>query len=316
MAETDLAQFQWLDIPFDSEHPIAFGINVYPKKTTCHYDIHVGLEMGIVLSGTSRRFFGEHSYIVKKGQVWFAGLWEPHGFEVLRPPARHMVIEIVPEFIDTPEPFTSFDWLKLFEVSPERRPIASSTKDKKFALSQADKLLKIMRGKQQDNWLIRSRLVLQEFLLYFTERIKEVSPDSPKRNVEPFGQRRKLLPALLLLEKERCQGVTVADAARAAHMSRSSFAQMFRSAMGISFGKYCQRRRLAGAICDLRATDLKLSAIAEKWGFCDAAHFVRLFKSVMRVTPNEYRQYWSDSSRKETLKALPVPKLNLPMSQE
>ncbi len=315
MSETDLAQFQWLDIPFDAEHPIAFGINVYPKKTTCHYDIHVGLEMGIVLSGTSKRLFGSHSYTAKKGQIWFAGLWEPHGFEVIKPPARHMVIEIVPEFVDTPEPYTSFDWLKLFKVSPERRPTADNEKDRKFAIAQANKLLEIMRGKQQDNWLIRSRLVLQEFLLYFTERIKQVSSSS-SRNVEPFGQRRRLLPALILLERERCQGVTVADAARAAHMSRSSFAQMFRSAMGISFGKYCQRRRLAGAICDLRATDLKLSAIAEKWGFCDAAHFVRLFKSVMLVTPNEYRQYWSDPSRKQTLKALPVPKLNLPMSQE
>ena len=315
MPDTDMSKMQWVDIPFDSEHPIAFGINVYPNKTRCHYDIHVGMEMGIVLSGKGRRWFGDYSYPVRKGQIWFAGLWEPHGFEITQPPARHMVIEIVPEFLDTPEPFTSFDWLKLFEVSPDRRPTGSKEYDRNFAIEQADNLMKVIRGKKTYNWLIRTRLILQEFLLHFTEQIDESSKS--KSRVEPFGQRRKLLPALMLLEKNRCQNVTITSASREAHMSRSSFSQMFRSAMGVSFGKYCQRRRLAGAICDLRSTDLKLAAIAYHWGFCDAAHFVRQFKSTMHMTPNEYRVYWNNPERKkQLLQELPIPTLNLPMHQE
>jgi AraC-like DNA-binding protein len=315
MAQVELSQFQWLDIPFDAEHPVAFGINVYPNKTQCHYDIHVGLEIGIVLSGASKRWFGSHSFQADKGQVWFAGLWEPHGFEVIKPPARHMVLEITPEFIDTPEPFTSFDWLKLFKVSPDRRPSVSSPADRDFALTMAKRFIEIIRGGHDANWLIRARLVLQEFLLYFTERIKE--PNQNVKRTEPFGQRQKLLPALMLLEHQRCQDVSIVEAARAAHMGRSSFSQMFRSAIGVSFGKYCQRRRLAGAIYDLRSTDLKLAAIAQRWGFCDAAHFVRLFKSVMHMTPSEYRQYWlTPGQSKRMLQALPVPSLNVPMYQE
>ncbi len=315
MAKVEMSQFQWLDIPFDAEHPIAFGINVYPNQTQCHYDIHVGLELGICLSGASKRWFGSHTFQADRGQVWFAGLWEPHGFEVIKTPARHMVIEITPEFIDTPEPFTSFDWLKLFKVAPERRPNAAKPEEQEFALGIARKLLKTIRGGKDANWLIRTRLVLQEFLLYFTERISE-APKMATR-IEPFGLRQKLLPALMLLEQSRCQDISIVEAARAAHMGRSSFSQMFRSALGVSFGKYCQRRRLAGAIYDLRSTDLKLAAIAQRWGFCDAAHFVRLFKSVMHMTPSEYRQYWLTPGRKkQTLKALPVPSLDVPMYQE
>ncbi|MFA5865973.1 MAG: AraC family transcriptional regulator [Phycisphaerae bacterium] len=315
MAHVEVSQFQWVDIPFDAEHPIAFGINVYPNQTQCHFDIHVGLEIGICLSGASKRWFGSHTFNVDRGQVWFAGLWEPHGFEVTKPPARHMVIEIMPEFIDTPEPFSAFDWLKLFKVTPDRRPNASSAKDRNFALAMARKLLKIIRGGHDANWLIRTRLALQEYLLYFAERISEPSKVAPR--IEPFHQRQKLLPALMLLEHSHCRDVSIIEAARAAHMGRSSFSQMFRSAIGVSFGKYCQRRRLAGAIYDLRSTDLKLAAIAQRWGFCDAAHFVRLFKSVMHMTPSEYRQYWlSPQPKRQLLKALPVPSLNLPMYQE
>jgi AraC-like DNA-binding protein len=315
MAEVEIAQFQWLDIPFDAEHPIAFGINVYPKRTECHYDIHVGMEIGICLSGGGRRWFDSHSFPAERGQVWFAGLWEPHGFEVTKPPARHMVIEIMPEFVDTPEPFTSFDWLKLFKVSPDRRPRGETKEDREFALAQANKLLKVIRGTDDPNWMIRARLILQDFLLYFTERISESS--TTKIKIEPFNQRQKLLPALMLLENERCQNVTIVEAARAAHMGRSSFSQMFRSAMGVSFGKYCQRRRLAGAIYDLRSTDLKLAAIAQHWGFCDAAHFVRLFKSSMHMTPTEYRHYWfSQQGIKQLTRALPVPTVDVNMYQE
>jgi AraC-like DNA-binding protein len=311
----DISQFQWLDIPFDAEHPIAFGVNVYPNVTQCHYDIHVGMEIGICLSGCSRRWFGSHTFQVDRGQVWFAGLWEPHGFEVTKPPARHMVIEIIPEFLDTPEPFTSFDWLKIFKVSPDRRPNAATKEDRDFALAHAQQLLKVIRGEDDPNWLIRTRLILQDFLLYFNERIAEAG--KTEKRIEPFHQRQKLLPALMLLEQCRCQDVSIVQAAREAHMGRSSFSQMFRSAMGVSFGKYCQRRRLAGAIYDLRSTDLKLAAIAQRWGFCDAAHFVRLFKSAMFMTPSEYRQYWLSPDRKKRLsKALPVPSMDVQMYQE
>ncbi len=315
--EIEISQVQWLDIPFDAEHPIAFGINVYPRKTQCHYDIHVGLEIGIVLEGKSKRLYGDYSYTAQPGQIWFAGLWEPHGFEVIKPPAKHMVIEVTPEFLDIPEPFSSFDWLRMFEAPAELRPIAQSKKDRNFTLHIAERLLKVVRS-NKENWIIRTRLILQEFLLYFTEKIDVKKLPQRRVGLSPFALRQKLLPALILLEKKRCQNVTVAEASRSAHVSRSSFSQMFKAAMGISFGKYCQQRRLAGAIYDLRTTDLKLSAIAHKWGFCDAAHFVRLFKSVMRMTPNEYRQYWADPKRrKQLLKALPVPKLeNIPMRQE
>jgi len=294
---------------------VAFGVNVYPHQTQCHYDIHVGLEIGICLSGASRRWFGSHTFQAERGQVWFAGLWEPHGFEVIKTPARHMVIEVMPEFIDTSEPFTSFDWLRLFKVSPDRRPNASDKKDRDFALAQAKRLMNVIRGGHDPNWLIRTRIILQEFILYFSERISETSKGS--KSAEPFGLRQKILPALMLLEQKRCQNVSIVEAARAAHMGRSSFSQMFRAAIGVSFGKYCQRRRLAGAIYELRSTDLKLAAIAQRWGFCDAAHFVRLFKSVMYMTPSEYRNYWlNPQQQKRLLKALPVPSMNVPMYQE
>jgi AraC-like DNA-binding protein/mannose-6-phosphate isomerase-like protein (cupin superfamily) len=310
------SRLQWVDIPFDAEHPIAFGINVYPNRTECHFDIHLGLEIGICLAGAGRRWFGAHSFEVEPGKVWFAGLWEPHGFEVTKPKARHMVMQIMPEFIDTPEPFTSFDWTRIFKVSPDRRPNGETRADREFTLAYAKKMLATVQRTDDPNWLIRARLLLQEFILYYSERIGESHKTSYK--VEPFHQRQKLLPALILLEQRRCQDISIIEAARAAHMGRSSFSQMFRSAVGVSFGKYCQRRRLAGAICDLRSTDLKLAAIAQRWGFCDAAHFVRLFKVSMRMTPSEYRQYWLDSTsgRKKVLKALPVPSVDVPMFQE
>lgn len=305
MSEAVDPQCEYIELPLDPAHPLAAHINVHPHRTANHFDIHVGLELGVVLAGASRRLYDQHSYVAERGQVWFSGLWEPHGFQVLRPPARHLVIFFLPEFLDLPEPFTSFDWLKIFKLPPKQRPSADSPEDRKFALAQARKLIQLAESDNERNWLIRARLILQEIIIYFSERIENRC--NGRSQSEPSFPRQQFLPALMLVEQRRGQNVTIAEAARAAHMSRSLFLQKFRTAVGIPFGQYCQRRRLAGAIYDLRSTDLKLVAVALNWGYCDAAHFARHFKSVIHMTPSQYREYWrSHRPSREPVPRIPV----------
>lgn len=89
-----------------------------------HYDMHFGLEMGIVLSGAMRRDYQVHRRSVRRGQVWLCGLWEPHGFSVIEAPCEVVVVLIWPpmlanlRFEEAPE----IDWMAPFSVRPADRP--------------------------------------------------------------------------------------------------------------------------------------------------------------------------------------------------
>ena len=44
------------------------------------YDMHYELEMGIVLEGELVRYSGGTEQVCSAGEMWFCGMWEPHGF--------------------------------------------------------------------------------------------------------------------------------------------------------------------------------------------------------------------------------------------
>lgn len=46
-----------------------------------HDDMHYELEMGIVLDGSMERYTRDSRRVCHAGEMWFAGVWEPHGFQ-------------------------------------------------------------------------------------------------------------------------------------------------------------------------------------------------------------------------------------------
>lgn len=289
MKELESLPVEYIEIPTDTHQPVAWTINDYAKPTPKHFDIHTDLELGIVIRGGSRRWYEGHHIDVFRGQFWMAGLWEPHGMEVIRPNTRHLVLGIKPEFLDIPDPFAAFNWLHCFHLDSRQRPQANTLTEKNFVIEFAEKVIALMEG-DSPYWQQKLRIYLQEFLMYFMEQ--QARPVEICQTSDSFGSRQTLLPALLMFEKNPHKIITLSDAARSAHMSRSKFSELFRQTMGIPFGKYCQRRRLAGAMRDLQATDMKLLAIAKRWGFSDAPHLARAFKTATNQTPQDYRKSW------------------------
>jgi len=59
---------------------------------------------------------------------------------------------------------------------------------------------------------------------------------------------------------------------------------------GETFGALVRNRRLNRARCDLITTTDSVQAIATRWGYADASHFIREFRRQHDVTPNGYRR--------------------------
>lgn len=101
----------------------------------------------------------------------------------------------------------------------------------------------------------------------------------------------RVLPAIEIsaTPPDRTRRVTVAEAAAACKLSATQFRILFHRAMGVSFGRFDLRKRLACASHLLVTTDLPIDALAEHCGFTDRSHLHRMFTRVYGATPGAHR---------------------------
>ena len=72
-------------------------------------------------------------------------------------------------------------------------------------------------------------------------------------------------------------------------MSPSHFQATFRRITGLSFGRYCLQARLSGAADLLANSDLPVTEVARRTGYCDDSHLHRHFRRHFGATPRAYR---------------------------
>ncbi|MEM0950176.1 MAG: helix-turn-helix domain-containing protein [Pseudomonadota bacterium] len=83
--------------------------------------------------------------------------------------------------------------------------------------------------------------------------------------------------------------IQVDDMARAAAMSASNFARVFRDTVGQTPMQYLMAYRIEQAIRAMADPGRGLGEIALTCGFADQAHFSRSFKAATGTTPRQYR---------------------------
>ncbi|HCG02589.1 MAG TPA: AraC family transcriptional regulator [Chloroflexi bacterium] len=100
---------------------------------------------------------------------------------------------------------------------------------------------------------------------------------------------RHLLRARDFIDANYAQTLSIADIARAAHLSSSHFARQFRAAFGETPHQYLSSRRLERAASLLRNTDYSVAHICVSVGFASVGSFTSAFGRAYRLTPTRYR---------------------------
>ena len=90
-------------------------------------------------------------------------------------------------------------------------------------------------------------------------------------------------------------------------LSPSHCARKFHRTLGLSFGRFVNRRRLAKALDVLRSDSTPLSRVALELGFSSQSHFTRLFSEATGITPARYRKRFMPTEGSSRLPASPAP---------
>ena len=91
------------------------------------------------------------------------------------------------------------------------------------------------------------------------------------------------------LHAEYLDPPSVAELAKDAGVHRSHFARAFHRVIGCTVAEYVRRRRVEWAAHQLLTRRHTLTELSLLAGFADQAHFTRVFKRIMGVTPGTYR---------------------------
>jgi AraC-like DNA-binding protein len=96
--------------------------------------------------------------------------------------------------------------------------------------------------------------------------------------------------ALTYIENHCLQPLSLASVARAVGRSGPHVASTVRQGTGRTVGEWILEYRMAEARRRLRGTDERVDIIAERVGYADVTHFIRLFRRLHGVTPAAWRR--------------------------
>lgn len=97
--------------------------------------------------------------------------------------------------------------------------------------------------------------------------------------------------AVEFIENNLRESVTVEDVARSVDYSLFHFSRIFNSVTGHSPYDYIMRRRLSEAAKEMIESERKIIDIAFDYQFNNYETFLRAFKKMTGILPNEYRKH-------------------------
>jgi AraC-like DNA-binding protein len=112
--------------------------------------------------------------------------------------------------------------------------------------------------------------------------------------------------ALTLIHKQSARRWTVAELATAVGMSRSAFAERFRSLVGLPPMDYLLRWRIHSAARVLRSSDRTVASVATEFGYTSESSFSNAFKRVTGHPPARHRHLTPTSEARPDYVQWPV----------
>src|SRR5690606_13569877 len=129
-------------------------------------------------------------------------------------------------------------------------------------------------------------LVQKSLLALVLAEVARAASSAPSTNLQPSV----VADTLRFIERRCLQPISLSDVARAVGRSPSYVTTALKQATGRSVVEWIIAARLTEARNRLLHTDEMVEVIAERVGYADATHFIRLFRRAYGVTPAAWRK--------------------------
>jgi AraC-like DNA-binding protein len=249
-----------------------------------HY--HPEFELNFIKNGKGvRRVVGDHIEEIDEIELVLVGPNLYHGWEmnVCKSKKIHEItIQFHPD---------------LFDESLLSRRIMQSIKD---MFNRANHGILFSKKAASDLEDRMSKLSKIDGVDYFLEIVSILHDLANSRNqrllstytvdIDKFEEDDKMKLIYDYVQKKFSEKITLEDVSEVASMSAVSFNRFIKKRTGKTFVNYLNDVRVGYASRWLVEKDLSVSEIAFKSGFNNIANFNRIFKSIKKTTPSQYRE--------------------------
>ncbi len=287
---------------FDNQNFLHFNYNLSPTKPTItvfdrydsleatQYDMHYDLEIGVVISGKVTRRYHESTYELGPGDVWIAGMWEPHGFYLNEVTCEMMCIMVSPECLEALLP-PGFGWMNIFSNKKRRCPYIK-TEFKEELIKKC--LLQVEIEKEGRDtagiWRCNTLLALLLYILDSNPSLLEKNDDTGYAATSAWSGVEKALDTIVATNGL----VSISQAASSVNRSTSHFSREFKRLTGTSFARFTMGYRIKQSAIMLINTNAPIKQIAGDLGFRDSSHYIKCFQNYFSVSPSVYRKQNKD----------------------
>ena len=267
--------------------PYYLGRKLFHNEPPTKRHVHVGLEIGIVLSGKATLPFDTQTLTLSENDCYFIDCMTPHwcggpksgDMELLYIHVKSEPIFSIPFFQKSARLLMLY--LRLKDI---RNPLLAARHDiREFAQRG-------LRAWQQDNSphaRAHAWAAIVDILALLSEHITPIV--SPQMENAQAGAINALLAATGFIDEHYREALSLEEIARACALSTSHLGHMFKKMLDCSPIEYRNRLRIEDAMKKLAATDEKVEAIALECGFETLSLFNRLFKKIAGLSPGQFR---------------------------
>ncbi len=275
------------DFQLSATRPFTARTRTQPDSSGERVSIHDGLEVGILLTGAIEVGIEHHIMLAAPGDAWFIPMWEPHWWRVIGRDNQRVAVVFLPDFLEEGV-LRNRPWLDIFSCPPSQRPTVTTEQMRKTVIAIGWELHREIE-ERSPGWETAMRIGLSRLLFTISRDWQPRGlPDRPLQADSHHLAR--IMPALKAVHAHPEDRITIPEAASACRLSPAQFSRVFRQTMGLSFGKYRLRTRLAFAAHLLLTTDGTTDGIAGQAGFVDGSHLHRYFLKHYAATPGRYRE--------------------------
>lgn len=236
------------------------------------------LELLYIFSESGRYIVGNYEYAVTAGDFVICNANIPHGED---PFQEHKIQTYC----------LVLSGAKL-ELAEEERPIISLGRENPFG-ELLPKIYNLFHKKEGYSETCRHFALGIYFLLQrmIVERNEKQNPIKKQRE-------RLVYKILDYINEHYAEPLTLEKISAEFYISKSNLSHAFKKEVGLSPMQYMMQRRIGEAQSLLVETSTAIQDIEYKLGFSDSAHFSKMFKKYVGVTPNEYRKYFAGRRRR------------------
>lgn len=261
-----------------------------PPLKKLHY--HPVPEIGICVQGSGDYYIGDKIYRFKKGDI-----------QIIRPFVPHFATG--DEGSTTKMVFFTFDTLKLMQMigisDPDKTMLMKSIEIPFNGIFAPDEypditaLIKSIINKcetSDDYTDISVAFAIGEFLLTCRQHKKQLKHLPEEKIIERDYHR--IAPAIYHINMNLSDSsvLTESKLSEVCSMSVSNFRRLFKLETGISPKAFVIKSRMAYAEYLLKNTNMTVIKIAESVGYNEVCGFNKIFASVFKTSPRNYRKQY------------------------